>query len=105
MPLYQPKGKKSLVQFLGHKTVSGELNKQKETDAGNKHSYGFGLNWDLLRKNNTNINFGVMYAEDNPAYNSRNYVREYFDVTGDKYQVFASRNKKKSFMSSLLIKF
>jgi len=82
-----------------------ELNKQKETDNGNKHSYGFGLNWDLLRKNNTNINFGVMYAEDNPAYNSRNYVREYFDVTGDKYQVFASRNKKKSFMSSLLIKF
>ena len=82
-----------------------ELNKQKETDYGNKHSYGFGLNWDLLRKNNTNINFGVMYAEDNPAYNSRNYVREYFDVTGDKYQVFASRNKKKSFMSSLLIKF
>ena len=82
-----------------------ELNKQKETDEGNKHSYGFGLNWDILRKNNTNINFGVMYAEDNPAYNSRNYVREYFDVTGDKYQVFASRNKKKSFMSSLLIKF
>ncbi|MAG84747.1 hypothetical protein CMK10_11365, partial [Candidatus Poribacteria bacterium] len=36
-----------------------ELNKQKETDDGNKHSYGFGLNWDLLRKNNTNINFGV----------------------------------------------
>ena len=82
-----------------------ELNKQKETDEGDKHSYGFGLNWDILRKNNTNINLGVMYAEDNPAYTSRNFVREYFDVTGDKYQVFASRNKKKSFISSLLIKF
>ena len=82
-----------------------ELNKQKETDAGNKHSYGFGLNWDILRKNNTNINFGVGYAEDNPAYTSRNFVREYFDVTGDKYQVFASRNKKRSFKSNLTIRF
>jgi hypothetical protein len=82
-----------------------ELNKQKETDTGNKHSYGFGLNWDILRENNTNINFGVGYAEDNPAYTSRNFVREYFDVTGDKYQVFASRNKKRSFKSNLTIRF
>ena len=78
-----------------------EVNRQRNEDDGIAHSISLGANWDILR----NINLWVQYSDFNPAFNSHNMTRRYFDAAGDPYMVFASKNKSRTWTGELTIKF
>ena len=78
-----------------------ELNKQHREDTGDATSTVIELNWDIWSR--TNLWF--RYADLNPADTSRNFVRRFYDVSGDLYEVFGSRNQARQFLGELTIKF
>ncbi len=78
-----------------------ELNRQHREDTGDANSTVIELNWDLWAR--TNLWF--RYADLNPAETSRNFVRRFYDVSGDLYEVFGSRNQARQFLGELTIKF
>ena len=77
------------------------VNRQRQDSEGDASAISVGLNWDILSK----ANLWLEYADLNPAQTSRNFVRRYFDVSGDLYQVFGSRNEAKKFTGELTVKF
>ena len=86
---------------LGRNALFQDLNRQRQEDEGDAESLAVGLNWDILSK----MNLWLEYSDLNPADTSRNYTRRYFDVSGDLYEVFATRNQRKQFLGELSIKF
>ncbi len=78
-----------------------ELNKQHRKDTGDASSTVIELNWDIWSRGN----LWLRYADLNPAETSRNFVRRFYDVSGDLYEVFGSRNEARQFMGELTIKF
>ena len=86
---------------LGRNAIYQDLNRQRQEDEGDAGSLAVGLNWDILSK----MNLWLEYSDLNPADISRNYTRRYFDVSGDLYEVFATRNQRKQFLGELSIKF
>ncbi len=78
-----------------------EQNRQRRIDTGDANSTVFEINWDIW----TRTNFWFRYADLNPAETSRNFVRRFYDVSGDLYEVFGSRNQARQFLGELTIKF
>ena len=78
-----------------------EINRQRNEDDGIAKSVSLGANWDIFR----NVNLWVQYSDFNPAFNSHNMTRRYFDASGDPYMVFASKNKSRTWTGELTIKF
>ncbi len=78
-----------------------ELNKQHREDTGDATSTVIELNWDIWSR----ANLWFRYADLNPADTSRNFVRRFYDVSGDLYEVFGSRNEARQFLGELTIKF
>lgn len=78
-----------------------ELNRQGQEGEGDASSTAFGVNWDIL----TAVNLWLEYTDLNPAETSRNFVRRYFDASGNLYEVFGSRNRAKQFVGELTVKF
>ena len=78
-----------------------ELNRQHRVDTGDASSTVIELNWDIWSR----ANLWLRYADLNPAETSRNFVRRFYDVSGDLYEVFGSRNEARQFLGELTIKF
>jgi len=78
-----------------------ELNRQHREDTGDASSTVIELNWDIWAR----TNLWLRYADLNPAETSRNFVRRFYDVSGDLYEVFGSRNEARQFLGELTIKF
>ena len=78
-----------------------EINRQRNEDDGIAKSVSLGANWDIFR----NVNLWVQFSDFNPAFNSHNMTRRYFDASGDPYMVFASKNKSRTWTGELTIKF
>ncbi len=78
-----------------------EQNKQRRIDKGDASSTVLELNWDIWSR--TNLWF--RYAHLNPAETSRNFIRRFYDVSGDLYEVFGSRNEARQFLGEFTIKF
>lgn len=86
---------------LDQAAIFQEVNKQRQDSEGDASALSVGLNWDILSR----ANLWMEYANFNPADTSRNFVRRYFDVSGDLYEVFGSRNEMKKLAGELTIKF
>ena len=78
-----------------------DLNKQRRIDTGDASSTVIELNWDIWSR----ANLWLRYADLNPAETSRNFIRRFYDVSGDLYEVFGSRNEARQFLGELTIKF
>ena len=78
-----------------------DLNKQHRRDTGDASSTVVELNWDIWSR----TNLWLRYADLNPAETSRNFIRRFYDVSGDLYEVFGSRNEARQFLGELTIKF
>ena len=78
-----------------------DLNKQRRIDTGDANSTVIELNWDIWSR----ANLWLRYADLNPAETSRNFIRRFYDVSGDLYEVFGSRNEARQFLGELTIKF
>ena len=78
-----------------------DLNKQHRVDTGDANSTVVELNWDIWSR----TNLWLRYADLNPAETSRNFIRRFYDVSGDLYEVFGSRNEARQFLGELTIKF
>ena len=78
-----------------------DLNKQRRLDTGDASSTVVELNWDIWSR----TNLWLRYAGLNPAETSRNFIRRFYDVSGDLYEVFGSRNEARQFLGELTIKF
>ena len=78
-----------------------ELNRQQRVDTGDASSTVIELNWDVWAR----TNLWLRYADLNPAETSRNFIRRFYDVSGDLYEVFGSRNEARQFLGELTIKF
>ena len=78
-----------------------EINRQRQKSDGDASAISIGLNWDILSK----ANLWFEYADLNPAQTSRNFIRRYFDVSGDLYEVFGSRNEVRQITGELTVKF
>lgn len=78
-----------------------DLNKQRRIDTGDASSTVVELNWDIWSR----ANLWLRYADLNPAETSRNFIRRFYDVSGDLYEVFGSRNEARQFLGELTIKF
>jgi DNA-binding beta-propeller fold protein YncE len=78
-----------------------DLNKQQRIDTGDASSTVVELNWDIWSR----TNLWLRYADLNPAETSRNFIREFYDVSGDLYEVFGSRNQARQFLGEFTIKF
>ena len=78
-----------------------DLNKQHRVDSGDANSTVIELNWDIWSR----TNLWLRYADLNPAETSRNFIRRFYDVSGDLYEVFGSRNQARQFLGELTIKF
>ena len=77
------------------------LNRQAQEGEGEASSTALGMTWDLL----TDVNLWLEYTDLNPANTSRNFVRRYFDASGNLYEVFASSNRARQFVGELTLKF
>lgn len=78
-----------------------DLNKQRRIDSGDASSTVIELNWDIWSR----TNLWLRYADLNPSETSRNFIRKFYDVSGDLYEVFGSRNQARQFLGELTIKF
>lgn len=78
-----------------------DLNKQRRLDTGDASSTVIEVNWDIWSR----ANLWFRYADLNPAETSRNFIRKFYDVSGDLYEVFGSRNQARQFLGELTIKF
>ena len=78
-----------------------EQNKQRRIDTGDASSTVLELNWDIWSR----TNLWLRYANLNPAETSRNFIRRFYDVSGDLYEVFGSRNEAQQFLGEFTIKF
>ena len=78
-----------------------DLNRQRRVDTGDASSTVIELNWDIWSR----TNLWLRYADLNPAETSRNFIRRFYDVSGDLYEVFGSRNQARQFLGELTIKF
>ncbi len=78
-----------------------DLNKQHRIDTGDANATVIELNWDIWSR----TNLWLRYADLNPAETSRNFIRRFYDVSGDLYEVFGSRNQARQFLGEFTIKF
>ena len=86
---------------LYQRALFPELNRQGQEGEGEASSTAFGVTWDVF----TDVNLWLEYTDLNPAETSRNFVRRYFDASGNLYEVFGSRNRAKQFVGELTVKF
>jgi hypothetical protein len=86
---------------LYQRSLFPDLNRQAQEGEGDASSLAIGGNWDVF----TDVNLWLEYTDLNPAETSRNFVRRYFDASGNLYEVFGSRNQAKQFVGELTIKF
>ena len=86
---------------LTQDALYSNLNKQRRVDTGDASSTVVELNWDI----GSRTNLWLRYADLNPAETSRNFIRRFYDVSGDLYEVFGSRNQARQFLGELTIKF
>ena len=86
---------------LTQDALYSDLNKQRRIDTGDASSTVIELNWDIWSR----TNLWLRYADLNPAETSRNFIRRFYDVSGDLYEVFGSRNQARQFLGELTIKF
>ena len=86
---------------LTQNALYADLNKQRRIDTGDANSTVIELNWDIWSR----TNLWLRYADLNPAETSRNFIRRFYDVSGDLYEVFGSRNQARQFLGELTIKF
>ncbi len=86
---------------LYQQSLFPDLNRQAQEGEGDASSLAIGGNWDVF----TDVNLWLEYTDLNPAETSRNFVRRYFDASGNLYEVFGSRNQAKQFVGELTIKF
>ncbi|MYB00872.1 hypothetical protein F4X90_14530 [Candidatus Poribacteria bacterium] len=86
---------------LTQNALYADLNKQRRIDTGDASSTVIELNWDIWSR----TNLWLRYADLNPAETSRNFIRRFYDVSGDLYEVFGSRNEARQFLGELTIKF
>ena len=86
---------------LTQNALYADLNKQRRVDTGDANSTVIELNWDIWSR----TNLWLRYADLNPAETSRNFIRRFYDVSGDLYEVFGSRNQARQFLGELTIKF
>lgn len=77
------------------------LNRQKSRQEGTSGSTLLGLDWDIAR----NANFQLQYYIYNPSDTSRNYTRLFYDLQGNLYQVLRTNNQSKVFAAELNLKF
>jgi len=78
-----------------------QLNRQKSRQEGTSGSTLLGLDWDIAR----NANFQMQYYIYNPSDTSRNYTRSFYDLQGNLYQVLRTRNQSKVLAAELNLKF
>ena len=86
---------------LTQDALYADLNRQRRVDTGDASSTVIELNWDIWSR----TNLWLRYADLNPAETSRNFIRRFYDVSGDLYEVFGSRNQARQFLGELTIKF
>ena len=86
---------------LYQQSLFPDLNRQAQEGEGDASSLAIGGNWDVF----TDVNLWLEYTDLNPAETSRNFVRRYFDASGNLYEVFGSRNQAKQFVGELTVKF
>ena len=86
---------------LSRNSIFTDLNLQKSEHEGEARALIFGIDWDILTK----ANLSFEYLDLNPNYTSRNFTREYYDVSGDLYEVYKSQNKARTLTGELNIKF
>ena len=86
---------------LTQDALYSDLNKQRRVDTGDASSTVIELNWDIWSR----TNLWLRYADLNPSETSRNFIRRFYDVSGDLYEVFGSRNQARQFLGELTIKF
>jgi DNA-binding beta-propeller fold protein YncE len=78
-----------------------DVNRQKSEIEGEASSYLFGVDWDILR----NLNLNLEYIRLNPGQTSRNYTRRYYDVSGDLFEVMRSQNASSIYRGEIRLKF
>ncbi len=78
-----------------------ELNRQRSDQSGDSASTLVGLDWDLFR----NAHLLVQYYDYNPSETSRNYIRQFYDLEGNLYQVLRTENQSTVYVGELNIKF
>ncbi|MBM3213825.1 hypothetical protein FJZ36_02785 [Candidatus Poribacteria bacterium] len=78
-----------------------ELNLQKGRQDGTSGSTLLGLDLDLLR----NANLQLQYYSYSPSDTSRNYTRSFWDLQGNLYQVLRTKNTSKVLTGELNLKF
>ena len=86
---------------LYQRALFPDLNRQGQEGEGDASSLAVGGNWDIF----TDVNLWLEYTDLNPAETSRNFVRRFFDASGNLYEVFGSRNRAQQFVGELTIKF
>ncbi|MBM3242823.1 hypothetical protein FJZ31_41715 [Candidatus Poribacteria bacterium] len=82
-------------------SIFTDLNKQRSEHEGDARALILGIDWDILTK----ANLSFEYLDLNPNYTSRNFTREYYDVSGNLYEVYRSQNKARILAGELNIKF
>jgi hypothetical protein len=82
-------------------SIFTDLNQQKSEHEGEASALIFGVDWDILEK----ANLSFEYLSLNPNYTSRNFIRRYYDVSGELYEVYKSYNKARILASEFNIKF
>ena len=90
-----------VTSVLDQTALFPEINRQRQKSDCDASAISIGLNWDILSK----ANLWFEYADLNPAQTSRNFIRRYFDVSGDLYEVFGSRNEVRQITGELTVKF
>ncbi|MCD6505123.1 hypothetical protein J7M22_00730 [Candidatus Poribacteria bacterium] len=78
-----------------------DVNRQKSEVESEANSYLLGIDWDILR----NLNLNLEYIRLNPGQTSRNYTRRYYDVSGDLFEVLRSQNASSIYSGRIRLKF
>jgi len=86
---------------FGREAVFSDWNLQESIQEGDSSGLIFGFNWDIF----SNTNFSFEYQDQDPDITSHNWTREYYDVSGNLYEVFSTRNRSRRFIGELRVSF
>lgn len=85
----------------GRDALYSDVNLQKSRHEGDAKGLRVGFDWDIF----THTNLSFEYLDQDPDITSHNWTREYYDVSGDLYEVFSSRNRSRRYIGELRISF
>lgn len=85
----------------GSDALYKNVNLEESQQEGDASGLRVGFDWDMF----TNTNLSFEYLDQNPDITSHNWTREYYDVSGDLYEVFSSGNRSRRFIGELRIAF